>query len=302
MKTLSIGEILWDLLPSGAKEGGAPMNVAIHMKKLGHDALFAGKVGNDAMGRSLASFLLKHGIDTSLLQTDHSLPTGTVEVEFKNNHDVTFDIVDNVAYDNMGVDTELLYAAKDADAIVYGTLASRHETTRETILKLLDATSGVKVVDVNLRPPYDTKEITALMLSKADIAKLNNYEIQTIAEWYKIDLPERDTLAWFADRFRLKLVCLTKGENGAMTYESASGNILEHRGYKVNVADTVGAGDAFLSGFLFSFLNKKSLEESLTLASAVGALVASKTGATPEYTFNEVKEIISEKNINVGHQ
>ena len=158
MKTLSIGEILWDLLPSGAKEGGAPMNVAIHMKKLGGNALFSGRVGNDPMGRSLASYLLKHGIDTSLLQIDHLLPTGTVEVEFRNNNDVSFSIVDNVAYDNMGVDTELMYAAKESDAIIYGTLASRHESTRDTILKLLKVTNGVKVVDVNLRPPFDTRE------------------------------------------------------------------------------------------------------------------------------------------------
>jgi fructokinase len=299
MKTLCIGEILWDLLPSGAKEGGAPMNVAIHMKKLGHDAQFAGRVGNDAMGRSLASFLLKHGIDTSLLQIDHLMPTGTVEVDLINEHDVSFSIVDDVAYDNMGVDTDLLYTAKESDAIVYGTLASRHEYTRGTILKLLDATPGIKVVDVNLRPPYDSQEVTALMLSKADIAKLNNDELKTISEWYKIDLPEKEILEWFADRFRLKLVCLTKGANGAMIFDAVNKNSFTHKGYKVKVVDTVGAGDAFLSGFLVSYLSKKSLEESLTLASAVGALVASKSGGTPEYTLKEVKEIIEEQQIKV---
>ena len=302
MKTLSIGEILWDLLPSGAKEGGAPMNVAIHMKKLGGNALFSGRVGNDPMGRSLASYLLKHGIDTSLLQIDHLLPTGTVEVEFRNNNDVSFSIVDNVAYDNMGVDTELMYAAKESDAIIYGTLASRHESTRDTILKLLEITGGIKVIDVNLRPPFDTREVTETMLSKADIAKLNDDELKTISGWYKIELPDKEALVWLANEFRLKLVCLTKGADGAMVYDPVMGNYLEHKGFKVKVADTVGAGDAFLSGFLYSYLNKKSLEESLTLACAVGALVASKTGGTPEYSLKEVEEIISQQQIKADFQ
>jgi fructokinase len=299
METLCVGEILWDLLPSGAKEGGAPMNVAIHMKKLGHDARFAGRVGNDAMGRSLASFLIKHGIDTSLLQIDHLLPTGTVEVNLTNENDVSFSIVDNVAYDNMSVDTDLLHVAEESDAIVYGTLASRHEHTRETILKLLDATPGIKVVDVNLRPPYDSREVTALMLSKADIAKLNDNELKTISEWYNIDLPEKETMEWFTDRFRLKLVCLTKGAKGAMIYDAVNKKSFTHDGYKVKVVDTVGAGDAFLSGFLVYYLDKKSLEESLTLANAVGALVASKSGGTPEYTLKEVVKIIRGQQIKV---
>ena len=273
------------------------MNVAIHMKKLGHDARFAGRVGNDAMGRSLASFLIKHGIDTSLLQIDHLLPTGTVEVNLTNENDVSFSIVDNVAYDNMSVDTDLLHVAEESDAIVYGTLASRHEHTRETILKLLDATPGIKVVDVNLRPPYDSREVTALMLSKADIAKLNDNELKTISEWYNIDLPEKETMEWFTDRFRLKLVCLTKGANGAMIYDAVNKKSFIHDGYKVKVVDTL-ARRCFSLRFSCLLSGQKFGRVAYTCQRRWGT-GSLQIGRNPEYTLKEVVKIIRGQQIKV---
>jgi len=286
MKTLCVGEILWDLLPSGPKVGGAPLNVALHLRRFGAESRFAGRVGNDPLGRELASFIEKEGIDNSLLQVDESLPTGTVEVTLGNGYSPDFRIIDNVAWDNIEPTICLDIAAQEADAIIFGTLASRHELTRRTVNRLIDSSTGLKVIDVNLRPPFTDKTTVEQLLFRADMAKMNDDELRTIAGWYHLALPENELIAWLAVKYSLELVCVTKGAQGAMLYEASSMNIISHSGFKVEAVDTVGAGDAFLAGFLYSFIRREPLEKALSLACATGALVATKCGATPSYDPN----------------
>ncbi|HQG36221.1 MAG TPA: carbohydrate kinase [Bacteroidales bacterium] len=300
MRILCIGEILWDMLPTGPKAGGAPMNVALHLKKFGMDAIFAGKVGNDKLGLDLIKFLESQGMDKSLMQIDNELPTSTVQVYLGDNHLVRFEIVDNVAWDRIELTEELKKAAKESDVIIYGTLASRHSFTRNTIINILDDNSNLKLIDVNLRPPYNKKDVVEDLLSRADIVKLNDDELKFISNWYDKRYNERDLIKWFLGKYNCKMICVTRGANGAIIFDGKK--FYEHPGYKVQVVDTVGSGDAFLAGFLAMRLSGEQIDKSLDFACATGAFVASKEGATPEYGINEILKITNKKIYNNKHE
>lgn len=288
-KLLCVGEILWDMLPTGAKAGGAPMNVALHLNKFGLGVRFAGRIGDDKLGQDLVNFLDNQKLDISLLQVDLKLPTSTVAVHLEEDHKVRFEIVDNVAWDNLTLTNDLKQAASEATVIIYGTLASRHSFTRETILDLL-YNNCLKLIDVNLRQPFNSREVVEQLLLKADIAKLNDDELKVISGWYSKKSDEKDLIKWFAEKYHCKIVCVTRGASGAIVFDQ--GKIFEHPGYKVNVIDTVGSGDAFLAGFLAMYLSGELISKSLDYACATGALIATKTGGTPEYQLNEIIKII----------
>ncbi len=288
---LCFGEVLWDRLPTGAKPGGAPLNVALHLNAIGLDASIASKVGNDKAGAELIAFLQESGVDTSLIQTDEKLPTSEVLVHLDENNNATYEICEPVAWDNITFNDELAQKARDCGLVVYGSLASRNKTTRDTLLKLLE-TDAVKLIDVNLRKPYDKKEVLEKLLKKSDIVKLNDDELMAFANWQgKIDENEQDRVKWFAAQYGVEMVCVTKGDKGAILYFDQQ--FYEHPGFKVNAVDTVGAGDAFLAGIVAAFLQKKEPKEAIALACATGAFVASKAGATPKYDMKEIEKIMA---------
>lgn len=291
-KIICIGEILWDMLPTGAKAGGAPMNVALHLKKLGLDSKFAGRVGNDSLGNALKDFMLNQGMDIDLVQTDPHFPTSTVEVILNSAHQVRYDIVDNVAWDRIELTDELKIACEKADVLVYGTLASRHAFTHNTIISLFDSPC-LKFIDINLRPPFINQVVVERLLHKSDIAKLNDEELNLIGSWHNQNLDLIDLTKWFAEKFNCQIVCITRGSKGAIVFNHEE--ILEHPGYNVKVVDTVGSGDAFLAGFLATFQSGKSLSEALDFACATGALVATKAGGTPTYNLSDIQKIIKSK-------
>ncbi len=295
-KILCVGETLWDLLPEGARAGGAPMNVALHLKKFGVEVRFAGRIGDDHLGDDLKNYLEQQGLDTGLLQVDDKFPTGTAEVHLgSDGNNVRFEIVDNVAWDRIKLSEELKNAVNKADVIIYGTLASRQSVTRRTILNILKNNSCLKLIDVNLRAPYYNKEVVEKLLESASIVKLNNDEIKVIAGWYGKDYGEKELAQWFSEKYHCEIICVTRGAAGALIY--SRGEFLEHSGFKVDVKDTVGSGDAFLAGFLAKYLSGESLDISLEYACATGALVATMTGATPTYKQSEILKIIKSHNL-----
>lgn len=290
-KILCVGEVLWDNLPSGAKPGGAPMNVALHLSRLGQNVAIASKVGNDEKGRKLVDFLETSGLKTDLVQIDENLPTSEVLVHLDSNNNATYEICEPVAWDNLELTDELIAKAKSSGLIILGSLASRRAESRETILRLLE-NDAVKLVDVNLRKPYDTCELVELLLAKSDVIKLNDDELKIIAGWNNQSEPDEFNLTkWFAEKYNSKLVCVTKGENGATVY--SDGNFYSHPGFKVEAVDTVGAGDAFLAGFIASLLEGKSTSDALEFACATGSFVATKVGATPDYKKTDISLLIA---------
>jgi fructokinase len=293
-KILCIGEILWDLLPEGAKAGGAPMNVAIHLKKFGLDVSFAGRIGDDLLGNNLKEFLKQQGLDTELLQVDEKSPTSTVVVHLESaGNNVRFEIVDNVAWDRITLTEELKNAANEADVIIYGTLASRHSITKRTILDILKRNNCLKLLDVNLRAPFYNKEVVEELLKRASVVKLNSDEIKIICGWHDKNYEEKQMAQWLSEKYHCELICVTRGAAGAFIYRK--GQFFEHPGFKVDVKDTVGSGDAFLAGFIAKYLSGVSPDKSLEYACATGALIATMAGATPTYSQDEIQKIIESK-------
>ncbi|HET6556810.1 MAG TPA: PfkB family carbohydrate kinase, partial [Prolixibacteraceae bacterium] len=149
----------------------------------------------------------------------------------------------------------------------------------------------VKLIDVNLRQPYDTREIVEQLILKSDIVKLNDEELGVFGQWYNKHKHDEESLVrWFAEAYNSKMVIVTKGDKGALLY--SDGEFYEHPGFKVDAVDTVGAGDAFLAGFIAALLEGKTNEKALEFACAAGAIVASKTGATPEYEMIEIEQLL----------
>ncbi|WP_372931808.1 carbohydrate kinase family protein [Mariniphaga sediminis] len=287
---LCIGEVLWDRLPSGTKPGGAPMNAALHLNAIGQNVSIASRIGNDQAGDELKTFLEKSGMSTALIQVDKQLPTSEVLVHLDENNNATYEICEPVAWDNIEVTDSLLKHAEKSGILIYGSLASRNQETRHTMMKLLEG-EAVKLIDVNLRAPYNSREIVEPLLQKSDIIKLNDDELLRVATWYnKQSMDERELTRWLSDKYNAKMVCVTKGEKGALLFSEDC--FYEHPGFTVNAVDTVGAGDAFLAGLIASLLNNKSYPDSLAFACATGAFVASKAGATPEYNMQEIEQIL----------
>lgn len=291
-KILCIGEMLWDMLPTGPKPGGAPMNVALQLNNIGFDVQFASRVGNDKQGASLTDFLEKSALKTALVQIDKQLSTSEVLVYLDGSNTAKYEICEPVAWDHLEYTKGLAHSVSKTGIIVYGTLCSRNKIAKQTILNVLDS-DCLKVIDVNLRPPFDQKENVEILLGKADIAKLNDEELIQISGWHgKTSKNEEELIRWFSEQYQCSMVCVTKGAEGAVLF--TNNQFFTHSGYKVVAVDPVGAGDAFLAGFLSALVQNKSPEEALDFGSATGAFVASKEGATPKYDMSEVLQIMNQ--------
>lgn len=288
---LCFGEVLWDMLPSGPKPGGAPLNVAIHLIRQGQTPKLVSKIGNDTLGWNLVDFLTKEGLERNFIQVDEALPTSQVNIHLDERRNATYEICEPVAWDNIQPNSENMEIAVKADLIIFGSLASRNKTTRETLFQLLERTQATRLLDVNLRPPYDNPEVINEMLKKADFIKLNNDELVIIAGWHKQDGEEKELINWISEFFQCPTVCVTRGENGAALL--INNHIYEHPGFKVEAVDTVGAGDSFLASLIAHLAQNYNPQESLEYACATGAFVASQKGAVPAYSEKEIKMIIN---------
>jgi fructokinase len=287
---LCIGEVLWDVFPKARHLGGAPFNVACHLKALGRDVAFASRVGRDALGEEILAAVESHEISTQLIQVDAKLPTGVVNVTFPAPESPAYDIVRPSAWDAIEPAAALLDAASAADLLVFGTLAQREERSRQTIHEAIGRCPGTVVCDVNLRPPYDDAGVVESSLRRATVAKLNDDEVLKLAEWFTLPEDQRKAASALAHRFDLRTVCVTRGASGAALWHE--GRWYEHPGYRVKVADAVGAGDAFLASLLSDLVGGLSdPAASLARANATGAYVASQPSATPPLDLRRIEEM-----------
>ena len=280
------GETLVDLLPSGPKPGGAPMNVAYHLNQWGTKAGIITRLGADENGVKLKRFLADKDLDTSFVQTDNSLQTGIVEVALSNN-EPSYHIVENVAWDAI----EPVQIPDEVELIVHGSLALRSECNKETLKAILSSSRAKVVFDVNFRAPFYSKSLIEEWLSKAHLAKLNEYELSEISEWF--DCANSIELI---NRFpKLELLIVTKGGDGAEVLTRTEQ--FSHPGYSVQVADTVGSGDAFLATFIHHYLAGHAIPKVLERAYATGAFVATQHGATPTYSPFDILVTIDSQNL-----
>jgi fructokinase len=280
---VGLGEILWDLLPSGPQLGGAPANFAYCSHLLGDRGIIASRIGTDQLGEDIRESLEKAGISDRFLQSDDSRPTGTVQVQVDSAGQPKFEITYPAAWDYLDWTRDWQDLAKSADAVCFGSLAQRSEKSGTTILNFLNATprNALLMFDVNLRQEFYSKEIICQSLKRANAMKLNHDEVPRVKEL--LALTERDDILFcrgLIERFDLKLVCVTRGAKGSLLCDR--GDIHEHAGYRVKVKDTIGAGDAFTAALIHEHLRGRTLAEMNDTANRMGAWVASHSGAMPE--------------------
>ncbi len=286
---VGLGEVLWDVLPDGKKLGGAPANFAYHAGQFGLDTLAVSALGKDALADETIAALDERGLKYLLPRVDY--PTGTVQVTLTVDGIPTYEIKENVAWDNIPYTPELAEIASNCRAVCFGSLAQRNVTSWATIRQFLDntPTDCLKVFDINLRQQFYTKDVIEESLKRCNILKINDEELVIIKRMYGYDdLDMRGICEKILADYQLKMLVLTCGTNGS--YVFAPGLTSFQETPKVKVADTVGAGDSFTGSFCASILNGKSLEEAHRKAVAVSAFVCTQNGAMPKYPVDLLKE------------
>jgi fructokinase len=281
LRIVGLGEVLWDLLPEGRQLGGAPANFAYHAGALGGEAAVVTRVGGDSLGGEILDRFRDWRFPTELVQRDATAPTSTVTVQLDAGGVPRFTIHEQVAWDRLTVTAEALAAVARADAVCFGSLAQRSETTRTSIHRLLAAAqaSALKIFDVNLRQHYYSSEVIEASLEQADVLKLNDAELPVLARMFALEGPVRTQLEMLATRFRLKVVALTRGAQGSLLLDGDGSSDVP--GSTVEVKDTVGAGDAFTAALVLGLLQGKPLDVINRLANEVARYVCGCAGATP---------------------
>lgn len=286
---VGMGEALWDVLPEGKKIGGAPANFAYHVSQFGLPSCVVSAIGDDALGKEIIENFTSKGLDQLIAEVPY--PTGTVQVEIDQTGIPLYDIKENVAWDNIPYTKHLDALAKRTKAVCFGSLAQRNVVSRNTINHFLDTMpkddDSLIVFDVNLRQGFYNKEILCKSMQNCNILKINDEELITVSRMFGypgIDLQDK---CWILlGKYNLKMLILTCGINGS--YVFTPGNVSFQPTPKVEVADTVGAGDSFTAAFIASILKGKSVTEAHTIAVKTSAYVCTQKGAMPilppEYT------------------
>lgn len=278
---VGLGEILWDVLPEGKKLGGAPANFAYHASQFGMNGLAVSAIGRDSLGDEILDQLSGKNLHYQLEKVE--FPTGTVQVTLDKNGIPNYDICQGVAYDNIPWTPDMEAIAKETQAVCFGTLAQRDAVSRSTILQFLDTmpVDSVKIYDINLRQHWYSKEIIEDSLQRSTILKINDEELVVVREMMGQQVLDTvEFCRYLLDTYALKLVILTCGVEGS--YVVTANECLFQGTPKVEVADTVGAGDSFTSAFCVAYLKQLPLAQAHKLAVDVSAYVCTQSGAMPE--------------------
>lgn len=278
---VGMGEALWDVLPDGKKIGGAPANFAYHVSQFGLDSCAVSAIGDDALGEELLENFDRKGVNHLIEKVPY--PTGTVQVEIDQAGIPQYEIKENVAWDNIPYTARLDSLASRTRAVCFGSLAQRNIVSRNTINRFIDAMpekGALKVFDVNLRQGFYNKEILCNSMQKCNILKINDEELVAVSRMFGypgIDLQDK---CWILlGKYNLQMLILTCGINGS--YVFTPGNVSFQPTPKVDVADTVGAGDSFTATFLACTLKGMPVAEAHRRAVEVSAYVCTQAGAMP---------------------
>lgn len=278
---VGIGEILWDIFPDKKVLGGAPSNFAYHADHLGCEGYAISAIGNDSLGDEVLEQLSAKKLKVILERVDK--PTGTVQVTLDDKGVPSYDIVQGVAWDYIPFNEAMKSLASRADAVCFGSLAQRNEVSRQSIEAFLDAVpqSCLKVFDINLRQSYYSKGLIEKSLGKADILKINDEEFATVSKMFGFEGDEVSVARQFLSGYGLQMLVLTKGADGSSII--TPGDVSKLDTPKVNVVDTVGAGDSFTAAFTASILCGDSVREAHAKAVRTSAFVCTHASGMPEY-------------------
>ena len=286
---VGLGEALWDVLPEGKKLGGAPANFAFHAGQFGLNSIAVSALGEDNLAEETIQQLEEKNLQYCMPRVPY--PTGTVQVTLDNEGIPTYDIQENVAWDNIPFNDDVKAIAENARAVCWGSLAQRNVVSRESIYKFLDATPKdcMKIFDINLRQNFYTKEVICESIKRCNILKINDEELVLIGRMFGYPGLDIENKCWLIlGKYDLDMLVLTCGTNGS--YVFTPGSMSYQPTPKVEVADTVGAGDSFTGTFCASILAGKPVTEAHKLAVSVSAYVCTQNGAMPILP-EEVKEM-----------
>lgn len=280
---VGMGEVLWDMLPEGKKIGGAPANFAYHVSQYGFDGCVVSAVGDDKLGNEILESFNNRRLNYLIQRVPY--PTGTVQIELDEAGIPCYEIKENVAWDNIPFTVDLEKLAKKTRAVCFGSLAQRNTVSRETINRFLDVMSDAagqyRVFDVNLRQGFYDKEILCNSMKRCNILKINDEELVAVSRMFEypgIDL--EDKCRALLSEYGLEILILTCGVNGSYVFTRENVSFVDTP--KIEVADTVGAGDSFTATFISAILKGKSIREAHELAVEVSAYVCTQNGAMPE--------------------
>lgn len=279
---VGMGEALWDVLPEGKKIGGAPANFAYHVSQFGLPSFVVSAVGDDALGNEIIENFTSKGLNQLIEKVPY--PTGTVQVEIDQAGIPQYEIKENVAWDNIPFTDRLRRLAENTKAVCFGSLAQRNVVSRETVSRFLDAMpqteDSLVAFDVNLRQGFYNKEILCDSMKRCNILKINDEELVTVSRMFGypgIDLQDK---CWILlGKYNLKMLILTCGINGS--YVFTPGNVSFQPTPRVEVADTVGAGDSFTAAFISNILKGRPVAEAHSCAVRTSAYVCTRPGAMP---------------------
>ena len=279
---VGLGEALWDVLPEGKKLGGAPANFAYHTRQFGFNSVAVSAVGEDKLGDETLAALDEKGLEYDMARVPY--PTGTVQVTLDEEGIPTYDIRENVAWDNIPFTPELEELARNCRAVCFGSLAQRNVVSRETIHKFLDTMPSdngrLKIFDINLRQNFYTKEVLCDSLCRCNVLKINDEELVIIGRMFDYPGLDMRNKCWLIlGKYNLDMLVLTCGTNGS--YVFTPGNVSFQETPKVDVVDTVGAGDSFTGAFCSGILKGMSVAEAHKMAVDVSAYVCTQSGAMP---------------------
>lgn len=279
-KIIGLGEILWDMLPSGKQLGGAPANFAYHVCRLGGNGWAVSAISDDELGREIKNTLSTKKLNTILEEVNE--PTGTVQVTLNAAGVPTYDITEGVAWDHIPFTERIGNLAKETSAVCFGTLAQRSPESRATIHKFIESmpAGSLKVFDINLRQKYYDEKIISDSLRLADILKINDEELEIVSRMLCLTGTSEERCRAISREFNLKFVILTMGGDGSKVILEDSVHLSTPG--KINIVDTVGAGDSFTAAFMLAYLRGESIEKAHTLATEVSSYVCTKAGAMPE--------------------
>jgi|ERR1051326_6372322 fructokinase len=290
---IGLGEVLWDLLPSGKVLGGAPANFAYMANVLGDQGIVASRVGNDDLGKAARAGMQQLGLSTAYLQHDDSHGTGTATVSIDDAGQPSFTIRESVAWDFLDWSPEWEELSARADVICFGSLAQRSEKSALTIERFLKHASSdtLRIFDVNLREPFYNQDVLHRSFQHADIVKLNDYELLEVSNLFNLGTGTHEILAQRLLRLcDLRLVCVTCGSRGSLLVTRE--DIIKHNGFQVTVADAIGAGDAFTACLAHQYLRGRALEEISETANRFASWVATQTGATPYISTEKLRSLM----------
>lgn len=277
---VGIGELLWDMLPTGKKAGGAPINFVYHASRLGAEGYAISAVGDDDLGHEILKELDNNSIQYLIEKVPY--PTGTVQVTLQNGIP-DYVINERVAWDHLSPTSNAIDLAERADAICFGTLGQRSAQSRETIQAILSFApdEAYRCFDINLRQHYYTKELIEESLYLANVFKINDAELAVLRDMFRLEGTDKEVAKWFIERYNLRMLVLTAGASYSTIYTAKEESTLQTP--EVQVADTVGAGDAFSGALIISLLKGASLKEAHEFAVKTAAYVCTKEGAWPAY-------------------